>query len=94
MLHFTELSLRRPGDKEFLIEGMQLSQPFCLTEKQKVAIIGRTGGGKSSLLEAIVALFYLDDGVHLLVSGMPISSLPVDVLRSYFAVFSQVYLFI
>ncbi|KAE9375968.1 ABC transporter-like protein [Stipitochalara longipes BDJ] len=47
----------------------------------KLAIIGRTGSGKSSLFQAIFGLLELKSG-HILIDGVAISDLPLQFLRS------------
>lgn len=54
---------------------------FSIKSKEKIGIVGRTGDGKSSLIQAVFRFVELSGG-SILIDGVDISTLGLDTLRS------------
>jgi ABC-type multidrug transport system fused ATPase/permease subunit len=61
---------------------------LSITHGQKVAVCGRTGSGKSSLLLALLRMIDLTEGI-IMIDGIDISTVPRDLIRSKFVTLSQ-----
>ncbi|XP_038713738.1 ABC transporter C family member 13 isoform X2 [Tripterygium wilfordii] len=61
---------------------------FTIAGGTQVGIVGRTGAGKSSVLNALFRLTEISDG-RILVDGIKISDVPVTDLRAHFAIVPQ-----
>jgi len=61
---------------------------FLIASGMQVGIIGRTGAGKSSVLNAIFRLVPICSG-HILVDGIDVAKIAVRELRAHFAVVPQ-----
>lgn len=61
---------------------------FAIRPGEKVAIVGRSGSGKSTIVE-LIERFYEADRGEIFVGGRNVSSMPVSELRSYIALVSQ-----
>ena len=68
---------------------------FKLQPREKVAIVGRTGAGKSSLVSILFRILDIeDDGGQMELDGIPIGSVPIHLLRTRIAIVPQdAYLF-
>jgi ATP-binding cassette subfamily C protein LapB len=71
-----QLDFRYPGQQSLALKGLSLS----IRPGEKVAIIGRSGSGKSSLAKLLVGLYQADAG-SLLLDGLDIRQLDVSDLR-------------
>ena len=71
-----QLDFHYPGQQNPALKGLNLS----IRPGEKVAIIGRSGSGKSSLAKLLVGLYQADGG-SLLVDGLDIRQLDVAQLR-------------
>ena len=60
------------------------SLSFKIQSKMKVGIVGRTGAGKSSILQALFRLSELSEG-KILIDGMDIKELGLHILRKNIA---------
>ena len=61
---------------------------FAIRPGEKVAIVGRSGSGKSTIVE-LIERFYEADRGEIFVGGRNVSSMPVSELRSHIALVSQ-----
>lgn len=61
---------------------------FSITHGQKIAVCGRTGSSKSSLLLALLRMIDLTEGT-IVVDGIDTSTVPRDLIRSKFVTVSQ-----
>lgn len=61
---------------------------FTVQPKMKVGIVGRTGAGKSSILQALFRLCELHEG-KILIDGVDISKLGLHILRKSIAYIPQ-----
>ena len=87
---------RRGGSIEFsgvdfgYLEGEPVLRDcsFAIRPGEKVAIVGRSGSGKSTIVE-LIERFYEADRGEIFVGGRNVSSMPVSELRSHIALVSQ-----
>ncbi len=84
---------RRPANLGAAIEGAQLilpgpTGPMLLEAGQRVAIIGRSGSGKTRLIEALTGL-RPDDSEGICIDGELLSRLPFEAVRGLFALSPQ-----
>jgi ATP-binding cassette subfamily C protein CydC len=88
-LRLVDVNFQRSGESDFSLEHISLS----LDKGKKIAIVGPSGGGKSSLVELILKFNVPDSGSIFLNEG-DIQSLDNESVRSQFAVLAQdAYLF-
>ncbi len=70
------LSFRYPNTEAYVLKNINLRIPVGGT----LAIIGKTGSGKTTLVNLISRLFDIEEG-SIKIDGHPIKSIPLDVLR-------------
>lgn len=88
-LRMEDVSFQRAGGSGFSLEHIS----FDLKKGKKIAIVGPSGGGKSSLVELILKFINPDSG-SIFLDGEDIQTLETESLRSQFGFLSQdVYLF-
>ncbi|SNY92705.1 ATP-binding cassette, subfamily C, CydC [Cohaesibacter sp. ES.047] len=78
------ISFRYPGEKTSVFKDLSLS----LEPGSKLAIVGPSGIGKSSLINALCGFWPLDSG-QILIDGTPHHTMSGDQLRAFFAVADQ-----
>ncbi|AZZ38837.1 ABC transporter ATP-binding protein [Acidipropionibacterium jensenii] len=61
---------------------------FQIGTGEKVALVGESGGGKSTIVNLLLGLYPLDSG-EIVVGGQPVSQLPVEELRHSIGVVFQ-----
>ncbi|WP_019961113.1 thiol reductant ABC exporter subunit CydC [Woodsholea maritima] len=83
-LDIENLSLTYPGTSLRALNGVSLS----LKEGERVAIIGESGSGKSSLIKALMG-FYAPEGGTMTLGGTPLSALSLTDRRDRFALVDQ-----
>ncbi|XP_049529223.1 ATP-binding cassette sub-family C member 2-like [Dermacentor silvarum] len=74
----------RPGIIEDAIKGIS----FSVQPREKVAIVGRTGAGKSSIILALLRMIPCTSG-SITIDGIDISRVPLKTLRSAISVIHQ-----
>ena len=88
-LRLVDVSFQRSGESDFSLEHISLS----LDKGKKIAIVGPSGGGKSSLIELILK-FNIPDSGSIFLDEEDIQSLDNESVWSQFAVLAQdAYLF-
>lgn len=83
-IEFRHVNLRYDNAKRNALHDVN----FKVMPGEKVALVGRSGGGKSSLVSLLPRFYDLQQGVVLL-DGMDIRSLSLKNLRAQFALVSQ-----
>ena len=76
-IEFINVSFRYPGASEYALKEINLT----LSDAHRVAIVGRTGSGKTTLIQLLTRSFDVTSG-KILVNGIPIKDIPLDNLRS------------
>jgi ATP-binding cassette subfamily B protein len=75
-IEFKNVSFKYPGADEYAIKNINLK----IEAGQHVAFVGRTGSGKSSLIQLIPRLFDTTEG-EILIDGVEIRKWPLSLLR-------------
>ncbi len=72
------------------LSGQPIIKDFSATvlPGQKVAIVGPTGAGKTTLVKLLMR-FYEPESGEILIDGVPVKSVPRDVVRSWFGMVLQ-----
>ncbi|MFH4981071.1 hypothetical protein AB6A40_007780 [Gnathostoma spinigerum] len=83
-IDFTCVSMRYGPSLPFAIENVT----FHISGGSKVAIIGRTGSGKSSLIQALLCTNKIDSG-HIFIDGHDVNLFELRSFRSLFGVVTQ-----
>jgi ATP-binding cassette subfamily C protein CydC len=84
VIAFENVHLRYADAAPWALAGVDLQ----LAAGARVAIVGASGAGKSSLLGALLKFYPLQQG-RILLGGQPLDALQGDVLRRHIAVISQ-----
>lgn len=75
-LEIINLSFTYPGAKRRALKNVN----FTLEQGRTLGIIGKTGCGKTTLINLLLRLYDVEDG-HILIDGIDINDIPVDILR-------------
>ncbi|MEN6313487.1 MAG: ABC transporter ATP-binding protein [Clostridiaceae bacterium] len=75
-LEIINLSFTYPGAKRRALKNVN----FTLEQGRTLGIIGKTGCGKTTLINLLLRLYNVEDG-HILIDGIDINDIPVDILR-------------
>ena len=75
-IDFNDVSFKYPDAGEYALRDVNLT----IKEGQNAAIVGRTGSGKTTLVELIPRLFDVDEG-EILIDGTNVKKIPLQVLR-------------
>ncbi|XP_063924174.1 ATP-binding cassette sub-family C member 4-like [Zophobas morio] len=82
-IRFKDVSLSYKSDQDHVLKHLN----FAIKNKQKVAIVGRTGSGKTSLISTLVRLYDFEGNIF--IDNVDIKTVPVDFLRSKISVIPQ-----
>jgi ATP-binding cassette subfamily B protein len=75
-IEFKNVSFKYPGTEEYALKDVNLK----VESGQNVAIVGRTGSGKTTLIRLVPRLFDVTEG-EILIDGKNIESIPLQLLR-------------
>ncbi|KAJ1858594.1 hypothetical protein LPJ76_000801 [Coemansia sp. RSA 638] len=83
-IEFSEITLRYNDEKKAALRKVTL----CIQHGEKIGIVGRTGSGKSSLINALLRIVELETGT-IKIDGVDISQIGVHNLRKQISVVPQ-----
>ncbi len=83
-IEFRRVSFRYPGTERYVLRDVS----FTVEPGQTVAIVGRTGSGKSTIVRLLPRLYDPDDG-EILLDGVPARRIKLERLRSLIAMVPQ-----
>merc|ERR1719277_995622 len=83
-VRFEDVTMRYRADLPTVLNGISFTVPGGTS----VGVVGRTGAGKSSLLQALFRMCQLDSG-RILIDGVDISTLGLHTLRKRLAIIPQ-----
>ncbi|VEN61103.1 unnamed protein product [Callosobruchus maculatus] len=82
-IEFDKMSLRYSPDDPFVLKEVT----FVIQPKEKVGIVGRTGAGKSSLIQALFRLAHIEGSI--LIDNVNTKTVPLKRLRSSISIIPQ-----
>ncbi|KAI8430158.1 hypothetical protein MSG28_000538 [Choristoneura fumiferana] len=82
-IDFDNLSLKYSPDGHYVLHRLQ----FNVQPREKIGIVGRTGAGKSSIIQALFRLAYLEGTI--LIDGLDISTIGLHDLREKISIIPQ-----
>ena len=83
-IEFKNVSLRYENAKRLALDDLS----FKVKPGEKIALVGRSGGGKTSLVNLLPRFYELQQGLILL-DGIDVRALPLKELRAQFSLVSQ-----
>ncbi|XP_051141959.1 ABC transporter C family member 4-like [Andrographis paniculata] len=83
-VELNNLQVRYRPDTPLVLKGITLN----ITGGEKIGVVGRTGGGKSTLIQVLFRLVEPSDG-KIIIDGIDISTLGLHDLRSRFGIIPQ-----
>ncbi|KAJ3333987.1 Multidrug resistance-associated protein 1, partial [Blyttiomyces sp. JEL0837] len=81
---FNKVQMRYHAGLPLVLKGIS----FEITGGQKIGVVGRTGSGKSSLMQALFRMVTIEGG-SIIIDGIDISTIPLKSLRSRLAIIPQ-----
>ncbi|CAB3245308.1 unnamed protein product [Arctia plantaginis] len=82
-IEFKDLTLRYTPDGNYVLHKLQ----FSIQPREKIGIVGRTGAGKSSIIQALFRLAYLEGAIT--IDGVDITSIGLHDLRQKLSIIPQ-----
>ncbi|CAG9854243.1 unnamed protein product [Phyllotreta striolata] len=82
-VEFRDMSLQYSPDDPPVLKNLK----FLIKPKEKVGIVGRTGAGKSSLIQALFRLTHIDGNIF--IDGVDTKSISLKTLRSKISIIPQ-----
>ncbi|CAK1548635.1 unnamed protein product [Leptosia nina] len=82
-IDFNNLSLKYNLDGPYVLQNLQ----FNVAPREKIGVVGRTGAGKSSIIQALFRLAYIDG--QILIDGVDISTIKLNLLRQKISIIPQ-----
>ncbi|KAG5182090.1 hypothetical protein JKP88DRAFT_349004 [Tribonema minus] len=83
-LEFKGVTMRYREDTDLVLKGVDLT----ITPGEKIGIVGRTGSGKSSLLQVLFRMVEVEDGL-VLIDGVDTRQMGLSALRSRLTIIPQ-----
>ncbi|KAI9205946.1 P-loop containing nucleoside triphosphate hydrolase protein [Polychytrium aggregatum] len=84
-IDITNLKLRYQPHLPLVLNGVSLS----IHGREKIGIVGRTGSGKSSLINSLFRITPCEEGSRILIDGVDIHTIPLSSLRSGVTIIPQ-----
>lgn len=81
IIEFKNVSFKYPNSKDFVLKNIN----FILANKDKIAIVGLNGAGKSTIIKLLLRLYSPTEG-EILYNGININSFSTDEYSSLFSV--------
>ncbi len=85
-IEFKDVSFKYPGSDKYVLENVN----FCIGSKEKIALVGRNGAGKSTIVKLILRYYDPTEG-KILINGTEIKEFDIDAYRKKFTVMFQDY---
>ncbi|XP_063924520.1 ATP-binding cassette sub-family C member 4-like [Zophobas morio] len=82
-IRFKDVYLSYKSDQDHVLKHLN----FSIKNKEKVAIVGSTGSGKTSLISTLIRLYDFEGNIF--IDNVDIKTLPMDFLRSKISVIPQ-----
>ncbi|XP_075981808.1 ATP-binding cassette sub-family C member 4-like [Anticarsia gemmatalis] len=82
-IHFDDLSLKYSPDGNYVLHKLQ----FRVEPQEKIGIVGRTGAGKSSIIQALFRLAHLEGSIT--IDGIDILNIGLHDLREKISIIPQ-----
>ncbi|CAG9840903.1 unnamed protein product [Diabrotica balteata] len=82
-VEFSNMSLKYSPDDPFVLKNLT----FVVKPKEKVGIVGRTGAGKSSLIQALFRLTHIEGSI--IIDGVDTKTISLKKLRSNISIIPQ-----
>jgi len=79
------LSLKYNSGEHFALSNISIK----IQPGQKIALVGRTGSGKSSIIQALYRFYDVDENSTYLFEGVNALEMPLKELRSHFTSITQ-----
>lgn len=83
-IEFVNVSFRYPNCEEYVLKNLS----FKINKGKKVAIVGRNGSGKSTIMKLILRLYDVNEGM-ILIDNVNIKEYDIKQLRNCFSVLLQ-----
>ena len=83
-IEFRDLTFRYPGSDHDVLENVS----FSIKAGENVGIIGKTGSGKSTLVDLILRIYNVPDNT-LFIDGYDVNSIPIRTVRKFSAYVPQ-----
>lgn len=83
-IEFRNLTFTYPGNEKETLKNIS----FIINPGERVGIIGRTGAGKTTIVDLIARIYNVDEGM-LFVDGRDVNSIPIENLRKEIAYVPQ-----
>ncbi len=83
-IEFKNLTFRHPGAEYDALQGVS----FKINEGEHVGIIGKTGAGKTTLVDLLLRTYNVPDGT-LFIGGYDVNSIPIKSVREFSAYVPQ-----
>lgn len=75
-IKFNNLSFKYPDDDKYVLKNIS----FEIKDGEKVGILGKTGSGKSTIVELLLRLYNVDDD-KIIIGGHDVLNLPIKFVR-------------
>lgn len=83
LIEFKDVSLKYSASGNFMLKSLNIT----INSGEKVAIVGRTAAGKSSIVKALFRMDCTEGSIH--IDSIDISTIPLSVLRNRLSIIPQ-----